>query len=178
MSYTLKSLVKSFSQGQCGNLNVIRSAQKHQLCALLCMVLLGWLISACTIEKQPRGFYLDEKKVTAITPGFDSQGSVQVMMGNPSIASTFDKTTWYYISEMARRKSLSKPKAIERNIVAVHFAKDGVVEKVERYTLADGQKVKPRKDKTPTRGKKLGIFEQIFSNLGRFSTEGTQGSTQ
>ncbi|HXV74204.1 MAG TPA: outer membrane protein assembly factor BamE [Sphingomonadales bacterium] len=150
--------------------------RKRPCCAVAGLTALALLASACTIEKQPRGFYLDEKKVEAITPGFDSQGSVQVMMGNPSITSTFDKTTWYYISEMARRKSLSKPKAISRNIVAVHFAADGVVESVDRYTLADGRKIKPRKDTTPTRGKKLGVFEQIFSNIGRFSnTPGSQG---
>lgn len=135
--------------------------------------------SACTIEKQPRGYYLDEKKATALTPGFDTQGSVQLMMGNPSIASTFDQTTWYYISEMARRKSLGKPKPIERNILAIHFDPGGMVTEVERYTLADGRKIKPRKDATPTRGKKLGVFEQIFSNIGRFSNlPGQEGPPQ
>jgi outer membrane protein assembly factor BamE (lipoprotein component of BamABCDE complex) len=158
----------------------LTARRPHRRFALLLGVgVAAGLAAGCTIEKQPRGFYIDDKKVAAIVPGFDSQASVQLMMGNPSISGTFDETTWYYISEMARRKSLSKPKPIRRDIIAVHFAEDGIVTEIEHFTLADGRKIKPRKDTTPTRGRKLGIFEQIFSNVGRFtSAPGTQGPTQ
>jgi len=91
-------------------------------------------------------------------------------MGNPSLKGTFDQGVWYYISELTRRRSFFKAHAVERNILAVEFNDDGVVTTTRTYTLADAREVNPRKDKTPTRGKKLGIFEQIFSNIGRFSS--------
>jgi len=53
-----------------------------------------------------------------------------------------------------------------------------VVATTRTYTMADAGEIKPRKDTTPTRGKKLGLFEQIFSNIGRFSTAPGQGPTQ
>ena len=82
---------------------------------------------------------------------------------------TFDPNVWYYISEVTRRRSLSKETATERTILTVQFDGDGVVEDIRRYSLADAVKIKPRKEITPTRGKTLGFFEQIFSNIGRFA---------
>lgn len=136
----------------------------------------GIALSACTIESYPRGFYIDEEYAEGITPGFDSQGSVQLLLGRPTITNTFDQSSWYYISEVARRRSFSKAKAVERNILAVHFDAQGMVTEIQRYTLADGRDVDFRKDTTPTRGKKLGLFEQLFGNIGRFSNlPGQQG---
>ena len=133
-------------------------------------ILLGLGVAGCTIERQPRGFVFDKDISEGILAGLDNKTSVQEDMGNPSLVGTFDVNVWYYISELTRRRSFFKPQAIRRNILAVHFDQDGVVAETRRYTLADARQIKPRKDKTPTRGKKLGLFEQIFSNIGRFST--------
>ncbi len=141
---------------------------------LLFAVVLSVAVTGCTIERQPRGFFIDEPIAQGILPGLDNKTSVQHTMGTPSMYGTFDPNVWFYIYELTRRRSLSRPKATERTILAVQFDGDGVVEDIRRYSLADTVKIKPRKDITPTRGKKLSFFEQIFSNVGRFS----QGSGQ
>jgi len=133
-------------------------------------IILGLGAAGCTIERQPRGYVFDNEVSNAILPGLDNMTSVQASMGNPSLKGTFDQGVWYYISELTRRRSFFKAHAVERNILAVEFNDDGVVTTTRTYTLADAREVNPRKDKTPTRGKKLGIFEQIFSNIGRFSS--------
>jgi len=135
----------------------------------LIVLLLSLTASACTIERQPRGFVLDKGIAQGVLTGLDNKTSVQYTMGTPSMVGTFDANVWYYISEITRRRSFFRPSATERSILAVHFDGDGVVENIRRYSLADAVNVKPRKAKTPTRGKKLGVFEQIFSNIGRFS---------
>lgn len=127
-------------------------------------------LGACTIDRQPHGYIMDEELAGAIVEGFDNMTSVAQMMGNPSMKGTFDENVWYYISEKSRRRSFFKPTTTERNILAVHFDQIGMVDSLRTYTLDDAVKVKPRRDKTPTRGRKLGFFEQIFSNVGRFSS--------
>ena len=133
-------------------------------------ILLGLGVAGCTIERQPRGYVFDSDISEGILAGLDNKTSVQDNMGNPSLVGTFDDDVWYYIYELTRRRSFFKAQAIQRNILAVHFDEDGVVADTHSYTLADAREINPRKDKTPTRGKKLGLFEQIFSNIGRFST--------
>ena len=137
-------------------------------------IVIGLGVSGCTIERQPRGFVFDKDITEGVLEGLDNKTSIQITMGNPSLRSTFDDDVWYYMYELTRRRSFFKAHAIERNIMAIYFDDDGVVMEKRNYSLADARNIKPRKDTTPTRGKKLGIFEQIFSNIGRFSADPTR----
>ena len=144
---------------------------------VICAMTMAMGVGACTIERQAKGFVIDADFAEAITPGLDNKTSVSNGLGNPSMIGTFNDDTWYYISEISLRRSFFKPQTTSRDIIAVRFDDFGLVEDVTRYSLADAIHVRPRKDKTPTRGKKLGVFEQIFSNIGRFSDAPT-GPTQ
>jgi len=136
--------------------------------------LLGaFALGGCTVDKQIHGYIIDPVETGAVTPGFDNMSSVANLLGNPSMVGTFEDDVWYYINEHARRRSFFKASATERTILAIHFDEVGLVEEIKTYTLADARKIKPRGDTTPTRGKKLGFFEQIFGNVGRFT--GTPG---
>lgn len=145
--------------------------------AVVIIVAATMTLGACTIERQAKGFIMDQQFVEGITPGFDNKTSIVNGLGNPSVMGTFDDDTWYYMTEISRRRSFFKPSVTRREIFAIKFDEIGRVEEIQTYTLADAIHVKPRGDKTPTRGKKLGVFEQIFSNIGRFSNAPT-GPTQ
>jgi outer membrane protein assembly factor BamE (lipoprotein component of BamABCDE complex) len=125
--------------------------------------------SGCTTERQIRGYLPDKAVLEAITPGIDNRNSVKGLLGNPSVEATFGDGVWYYISSFNVRKSFMLEKSTSRDIMAVHFGDRGIVSEVKRYTLADGRDINPVDDKTPTRGKQLGFFEQIFGNIGRFA---------
>ena len=137
----------------------------------------GLLMAGCTTSEQIRGFFVDEELFGAVTPGIDNVNSVRRMLGNPSTAGTFDSNIWYYVSSFTKKRSFLHEKASKHDILAVHFDESGVVDEVTRYSLADTREIDPRSDKTPTRGRKLGFFEQIFGNIGRFAT-GPQGGGQ
>ncbi len=138
-------------------------------------LLIGFSLAGCTVDRQIRGYVIDKEETAGVVPGLDNMSSVARLLGNPSIKGTFSNDVWYYINEQAIRRSLFKTHAVQRTILAVHFDDIGLVDEIKTYTLADARKIKPRGDKTPTRGKKLGFFEQIFGNIGRFS--GTPGSS-
>ena len=132
-------------------------------------LIIGFAVTGCTVDRQIRGYIMDKKETAAVTPGFDNMSSVANLLGNPSMRGTFSEDVWYYINEHARRRSFFKASATERTIMAIHFDENGLVEEIKTITLADARKINPRNDKTPTRGRKLGFFEQIFGNVGRFS---------
>lgn len=127
------------------------------------------LLSACSTQEVIRGYIQDEEMVAAIQPGVDNQDSVRDMLGSPSASSSFGDSTWYYISSRTTRFAFMNEKPVDQQILAINFDTSGNVDGLDRYTLADARDVNLRNDKTPTRGKKLGFFEQIFGNIGRFS---------
>lgn len=137
--------------------------------ASILALVLAITATGCTTERQVRGYMPDKAVLDAVTPGIDNRNSVRGLLGRPSAEATFGDGVWYYISSYNVRKSFFLEKPNSRNITAIHFGDRGIVSDVKRYTLADARNINPVSDKTPTRGKQLGFFEQIFGNIGRFA---------
>lgn len=141
---------------------------KRSFLAAVCFTALG----ACTTEQTIRGFIVDEVVLESIVVGLDNRNSIRENMGNPSVASTFDQSRWYYISSSTRKRSFLDERARSQLVVAITFDRNGIVNEVQRYTLADAKRVEPVEETTPTRGKTLGFWQQIFGNIGRFAGQG------
>ncbi len=127
------------------------------------------LIAGCTTERQIRGFVIKEDLVQAVTPGLDNMVSVIDVIGSPSVRSTFDQNTWYYISSNKERKAFFTEEPVKQTVMVVQFDDRGIVDKISRYDLSHARSFEPNTNRTPTRGRELGFFEQIFGNIGRFA---------
>jgi len=138
---------------------------------LLSTAALGIVIglSGCTTETSQRGFVADDALMKEVRPGVDNQNSVTETLGRPTTVSNFEDSVWYYISMTEERRSFFRPEILEQQVFAVHFGDNGLVSDVKTYTLADAVNVNPVDRETPTRGKELGLFQQLFGNIGRFS---------
>ena len=126
-------------------------------------------VSACTTDRQLRGYIADTRQYEAMTVGFDNINSVQSSLGRPSLIGTFNDKIWYYVSTSTVTKSIFIEEPWYHYVFAVEFDDRGIVKEINKYTMDDIQYVNPVDDKTPTRGKEFGFFEQIFGNIGRFA---------
>jgi outer membrane protein assembly factor BamE (lipoprotein component of BamABCDE complex) len=59
------------------------------------------------------------------------------------------------------------PKVVQREIVAIQFDDQDVVSDVLVYDVTAGRTISYNSRVTPTRGRELGILEQLFGTLGR-----------
>ena len=99
-------------------------------------------------------------------PGVDTQETVRTRFGSPSTTAAFDQTVWYYISQVQEQTAFLTPEITERQVMAVRF--DGeTVSSVEKFGLERGRVVAYNDNTTPTRGRELGLLEQIFGNIGQ-----------
>ena len=130
------------------------------------------LVAACTPMETATGYVPDEDLIAQIKPGVQGPDEVAEILGSPSSVATFTarKNTWYYITRRSEAIAFFKPRVLEQQVVAVEFGADGKVAEVRRYTLADGREIVPVGRTTPTRGKELGLLEQLFGNIGRFNS--------
>lgn len=127
-------------------------------------------MGACTKTRNVRGYVPDPERISELRPGVDNKESVIALLGHPSTIATFDDDTWYYIHRRTERLAFFREKPVEAMVLALHFDSFSNIETVTRYGLEDARDVNLISKKTPTRGKELGFFEQIFGNLGRFSS--------
>jgi len=124
--------------------------------------------AACSPVQTHNGYSPERNDAAVAEPqvGVDTRETITQRYGSPSSTAVFDQTTWYYISAVQERNGLFRPKVVDRNVLAIKFAADGTVSETHRYGMRDGRVIAYNGDVTPTRGRELGVLEQIFGNIG------------
>lgn len=138
---------------------------------LVTIAVIAAATAACTPARDQHGFVADSPEATQVQPGVDTKATVLARMGTPSTTSAFEGEAWYYLSQVQERLAFYTPKTAEREVIAIRFGADDVVASVDRFGLEKGRVVAFNEDKTPTRGRELGLVEQIFGNIGRNPTQ-------
>lgn len=141
-----------------------------QLTHLVVLVVGLVVLAACAKTAEVRGHMPDSVVLEQIRPGIQSHEQVRELLGSPSSVAVFGDEVWYYIGEQTESFAFYRPKVLERQVVAIVFNGSGIVEDVRYYGLEDSRKIALVERVTPTHGKRLGIFEQLLGNLGRFKT--------
>jgi outer membrane protein assembly factor BamE (lipoprotein component of BamABCDE complex) len=132
---------------------------------LLCITL-----AACAPTLVMQGYVPDDETLAGVEQGVDTKNAVVTKLGSPSTIATFDDDTWIYVNKRSEVFAFFEPTVLSQNVVAINFDPEGRVEEIRRFTLEDGRLIDPITRKTPTQGRELGLLEQLFGNVGRFST--------
>lgn len=132
-------------------------------------------LGACTTIKDQNGYIQDEEMVGYVAPGVDNKESIAAMLGRPSLTSTFDDDTWYYVTQLTQQIAFFTPEAIHHQVLAISFDENGNVADTKTYDKADIVDVSISGDSTPTRGRELGFLEQLFGNIGQVGSLPGQG---
>ncbi len=127
-------------------------------------------LSACEGRVAVHGFVPNPELVAQIAPGAQDKLGVEAILGTPSAVAGFDDATWYYITQKSRTFAFFKPEIVDQEILAVRFDDADRVAALDRYTLDDRRVVEPVDRQTPTAGNELTLLQQLFGNIGRFST--------
>jgi len=133
---------------------------------------LAFFVPACAPTEEVRGYVPNEAAIAKLKPGFDNRRNVARLIGSPSSISTFDSKTWYYISKRSEHFAFFDEKVLDQQVVAIDFDDKGMISDMRRYKLDDARKIVLVGRVTPTRGREMGLLEQIFGNVGRFATDG------
>ncbi len=145
-----------------------RNFPKGRLRALGVVLAFG-LMSACAATFNNHGYIPPEEDLTAIQPGIDTRDSVALSVGRPSAAGVIRDEAWFYTAYRVRNYAYRAPQIIERDIVAISFADDGVVQNIERFALEDGQVVQLSRRVTESSVREISFLRQILANFGRIN---------
>lgn len=132
-------------------------------------VIVAWSLSACSPNTATRGNMPEAELVTLITPGVHGPDDVRSILGAPSAIGTFDQNTWYYIGRRTEQYAFLKDKTVEQQVLIVRFGATGRVAQISRLDEDDARQIALVERETPSAGRELGVFRQLFGNIGRFS---------
>lgn len=135
--------------------------------------------AACAPVQTYSGFLPERNDVQIADPqpGVDTRETVTQRFGTPSTTAVFDQTAWYYVSSVQERVAFYNPETTERRVMVVRFNGDTVAS-VEKFGLERGRLVSYNSNVTPTRGRELGVLEQLLGNVGNTSPIRTEDQEQ
>lgn len=130
---------------------------------------LALVIAGCATLYRNHGYVPDEQELETLVVGKDTRETIAAKVGRPSTSGLLNDTGWYYVQSRWESRGALPPKEIDRQVVALTFGENGVLENVERFGLERGQIVPLSRRVTESSVKGVGVLRQLFSNFGRFN---------
>ena len=135
------------------------------------MALLGLAmvsLAACVERIRTHGYVPAEEDLSQITVGVDTRDTVTEVLGAPSTSGLVNEGGFYYVRSTFRHVGPIAPRVDTREIVAISFDGDGVVQNIERFGLEDGRAVVLSRRVTDNQDTN-GFLRQLIRNIGNFS---------
>lgn len=128
-------------------------------------------LGACSTVYRNHGYVPVDSDLEAIIVGVDTRDTLAETIGRPSVAGLMSEGAWYYVQSRYSHYAYRAPEEIERQVLAISFSPDGVVENIERFTLEDGQVVVLSRRVTETNIRGVGFIRQLLGNIGNFRAQ-------
>jgi outer membrane protein assembly factor BamE (lipoprotein component of BamABCDE complex) len=135
------------------------------------LVKVGGLVflTACSAQYRNHGYVPTDSELQLVQVGTSSRQDVADVVGRPSAAGLLNDEGWYYVQSEFKHLGPKKPEEIDRQVVAISFNTNGIVENVERFGLQEGRVVPLSRRVTDTNIKGVSFLRQLFNSVGRVS---------
>lgn len=135
----------------------------------------GLTLGACAPQYKNHGYIPPQEDLDQITVGQDTRDTVAQTVGVPASAGLLTNSGYYYVRSRRKAIGFLAPQEIEREVVAVSFNAQGVVENVERFGLERGNVIELDRRVTSSSVKDRSFIRQLLGNIGRFNPAGLAG---
>ena len=136
----------------------------------LSMILLAGCTSITEKKRFSHGYSPSKEDIVKLKSSNINKKIVEQKFGKPFVVGTFDPDYWYYISYSTQQYGFEKRVFTKFNIVELQF-KENVLINTKRFNKDNLQEIAFNTNTTDTSGKKLGVFEQMIGNIGKFRTK-------
>ena len=124
------------------------------------------ILGACAATYQNHGYVPTESELSEILIGVDTRETVGQSIGRPTSLGVLKGGAWYYAQSRWRNFAYKAPQVSDRQIVAISYTDDGVVENIERFGLEDGRVIALSRRVTDSNIKGITFLRQLMGNLG------------
>lgn len=132
-------------------------------------------ITGCTTQYKQHGYVPEEEDLQQIVPGVDTRASVEELIGVPSTSGVRRSGGYYYVQSQVKHYAWTRPKVVDREVLAITFSNDDVVENIVMYGLEDGHVVSLQRNVTKTGDGDQNFIRQLFGNIGGLDASGLVG---
>jgi len=135
----------------------------------------GLTLGACSPQYSNHGYIPPQEDLEKITVGQDTRDTVAETVGVPASAGLLTNSGYYYVRSRRQAMWFMAPRETEREVVAVSFDSNGVVQNVERFGLERGNVVTLDRRVTSSPISDKSFMRQLLGNLGRLNPAALAG---
>ncbi|WP_421703870.1 outer membrane protein assembly factor BamE [Aliiroseovarius sp.] len=128
-------------------------------------------LTACSATYRNHGYVPNEEELSFVAVGVDTRDTVASAIGTPGTSGLLTEGGWYYVQSRFKHSGPRRPEEVEREVLAVSFDEDGVVENIERFGLEDGRVVVLSRRVTDSNIKGVTFIRQLLGSIGRLNAE-------
>lgn len=123
----------------------------------------------CTTLYRNHGYAPTDDQLAEVLVGVDTRGTVADIVGPPTAGGVANGGGFFYVQSRFRLLGPLEPKEIDREVVAITFDGDGIVENVERFGLENGNVVALSRRVTQDNIRDTTFIRQLFGSIGQFN---------
>jgi outer membrane protein assembly factor BamE (lipoprotein component of BamABCDE complex) len=133
------------------------------------ILLLAVSLVACTAVYRNHGYVPRDEDLEKVVVGTSTKQDVAKYVGRPSSMGLLTGAGWYYVGSRFRYYGMREPQEIERQVVAISFDDQDIVENVEHFGLEDGKVIVLSRRVTDSNIKGLSFLRQLLGNIGNLN---------
>ncbi|MEL6617438.1 MAG: outer membrane protein assembly factor BamE [Pseudomonadota bacterium] len=142
---------------------------------LIFAILIGAGLSACAPQFRNHGYIPPEEDLQELVVGIDTRATVEDVAGSPTAGGVLEGGNFYYVSSVVRTSGARQPKVVDRQVLAISFDADGVLQNIERFGLEAGRVVVLQRRVTENGITNISFLRQLLGNIGQFDPAGAFG---
>ena len=129
-------------------------------------------VAACSPTFRNHGYVPPEEDLAELVVGIDTRATVEDLVGTPTSGGVLEGGDYYYVRSRVRTFGPRRPEVVERQVLAITFDAEGVLQNIERFGLEDGRVVALSRRVTESGVTDTTFLRQLLGNIGRIGPEG------
>ena len=127
----------------------------------------------CSKIVEQNGVPTNDEIFQQLNIGKSTKSKVKKILGEPLILDNQLEETWIYFSQKIEKFAFFEPKLSSRKVILLSF-KNNILIKKETFSQKDSKIIEISTKKVISGGRKLTVLQQIFGNIGNFSSQNFQ----
>lgn len=137
------------------------------------ITILFFFVIGCSKLVEQNGVPINNEMFQKLIIDSSTKNQVKKNLGEPLIIDDQNEETWIYFSQKIEKIAFFAPKLTDRTVMLLKFKNNRLINK-ESFTQQDSKIIDISTKKVISGGRKLTILQQIFGNIGNFSSQNFQ----
>lgn len=144
-----------------------------RFCKFFKILILFFSTIGCSKLVVQNGVPVDNDIFQKLIIGSSTKNQVKKNLGEPLMIDNHNEETWIYFSQKIEKIAFFAPRLNERTVLLLKFKNNKLINK-ESFTQKDSKIIDISTKKVISGGRKLTVLQQIFGNIGNFSSQSFQ----